>query len=179
MLLLISGSLRKESFNTKLLHVVAGVYGGHSQFADLNFPLFNEDLEAELDGVPPEVQKLSDQIKGADAVVIASPEYNKNMTGVLKNALDWVSRTKGGPWKGKPVALVGASPSREGAARAMHSVVLAIKPFQPRLITGPELQVALADKEFASDGSLPNERYMATIQALVDNIKAEVARDAS
>ncbi|MEM9715400.1 MAG: NAD(P)H-dependent oxidoreductase [Pseudomonadota bacterium] len=176
MLLLISGSLRKDSFNTKLLHVVAGAYGGDSQLADLNQPLFNEDLEAELDGVPAEVQALSDQIKAAEAVVIASPEYNKNLTGVLKNALDWVSRTKGGPWKDKPVALVGASPGREGAARAMHSVVLAIKPFQPRLVTGPEIQIAMAHQEFADDGSLPNERYMDAIATLVARLKAETTR---
>ena len=176
MLLLISGSLRKESYNTKLLHVVASTYGGPSELADLNLPLFNEDLEDELGGVPPEVQALSDQIKMAEAVVIASPEYNKNITGVLKNALDWVSRTKGGPWKDKPVALVGASPGREGAARAMHSVVLAVKPFQPRLITGPEIQIANADKEFAPDGSLPNERYMANIEALVEKLRHEAAR---
>ena len=176
MLLLISGSLRKESFNTKLLHVIAGVYGGEAVLADLTLPLFNEDLEAELDGVPTEVQTLADQIKQSDAVVIASPEYNKNMTGVLKNALDWVSRTKDGPWKGKPVALVGASPGREGAARAMHSLVLAIKPFQPRLIMGPEVHIAQAHKEFAEDGTLQNERYMDTISTLVANLKAEVAR---
>ncbi|MEO0343980.1 MAG: NADPH-dependent FMN reductase [Pseudomonadota bacterium] len=175
MLLLISGSLRKESFNTKLLHVIARAYGGLSELADLNLPLFNEDLEAELDGVPTEVQKLSDQIKAAEAVIIASPEYNKNLTGVLKNALDWVSRTKGGPWKDKPVALVGASPGREGAARAMHSVVLAIKPFQPRLISGPELHIAAAHSEFAQDGTLPNERYMATIEAIVQNLKDATA----
>ena len=124
MLLLISGSLRKESLNTKLLKVIAGRYNGDTAFGDLNLPLFNEDIEAST-GIPAEVQALSDQIKAAQAVVIASPEYNKNLTGVLKNALDWVSRTEGGPWKDKPVALVGASPGREGAARAMHSVVLA------------------------------------------------------
>ncbi|MEM9717579.1 MAG: NAD(P)H-dependent oxidoreductase, partial [Pseudomonadota bacterium] len=119
---------------------------------------------------------LSDQIKAAEAVVIASPEYNKNLTGVLKNALDWVSRTKGGPWKDKPLALVGASPGREGAARAMHSVVLAIKPFQPRLVTGPEIQIAMAHQEFAEDGSLPNERYMDAIATLVARLKAETTR---
>lgn len=84
--------------------------------ADLRFPLYDGDLEAR-DGIPTAVQTLSDQIAQADAVVIASPEYNKSISGVLKNALDWVSRTDGNPWRDKPLAIVSATAGRAGGER--------------------------------------------------------------
>lgn len=101
----ISGSLRKGSFNRKLIREAARV-GQASSYteANLHLPLYDGDLE-EASGIPAEVQTLADQIASHDAVVISTPEYNKGISGALKNALDWVSRTKGAPWSGKPVAL--------------------------------------------------------------------------
>ncbi|MEM0976409.1 MAG: NAD(P)H-dependent oxidoreductase [Pseudomonadota bacterium] len=172
MLLLISGSLRTGSVNTKLLRAAAKIYGGDSVLADVNFPLYNGDIE-ESEGVPPAVQALSDQIKNAEAVVIASPEYNQCLSGVLKNALDWISRTEGGPWRGKPVALVNAAAGRTGGARANYSLRLAMAPFQTRLIQGPEVLVATASTEFDDDGNLTNERYLKALTALMERLKEE------
>ena len=115
-LLGISGSLRKGSFNTKLMREAARLFDpAEFTVADLHLPLFDQDIE-DAHGIPPEVQRLADQIAAADAVVISGPEYNKSVTGVLKNALDWVSRTEGNPWQDKPVAIMAATGGRAGGS---------------------------------------------------------------
>ena len=114
MLLGIPGALRAESTNRKLVREAARLYGGPFAEADIRMPLFDEDLET-AKGIPPEAQRLFDRIAAAEAVVISSPDYNKSIPGVLKNALDWVSRIKGNQWKDKPLILIGAADGREGA----------------------------------------------------------------
>ncbi len=175
-LLGISGSLRKESYNTKLLHLAVEMFGP-SEFimGNIRFPLFDNDLQ-QSEGIPAEVQLLSDQIAAADAVIIASPEYNQSLPGVLKNALDWVSRTEGSPWKHKPVAIVNAAAGRTGGARSNYSLRLALAPFNTRLLQGPEVLVALARKEFDEDGKLENERYVKVLKTLMEDLRAEAER---
>ena len=175
-LLGISGSLRKESYNTKLLHLAVEMFGP-SEFTmgNIRFPLFDNDLQ-QSEGIPAEVQLLSDQIAAADAVIIASPEYNQSLPGVLKNALDWVSRTEGSPWKHKPVAIVNAAAGRTGGARSNYSLRLALAPFNTRLLQGPEVLVALARKEFNADGKLENERYLKVLKTLMEDLRAEAER---
>lgn len=97
-LLSLSGSLRQSATNRKLLREAARLFdpGTHIE-ADLNLPLYDGDLE-DGEGIPAAVQTLADQIAQAHAVIISTPEYNKGPSGVLKNALDWVSRTEGRPW---------------------------------------------------------------------------------
>lgn len=168
-LLLISGSLRKGSANTKLAHEAARFWQGVTQFGDLNMPLYNGDDE-DASGVPVAARKLSDQIGAADAVLIATPEYNQSFPGGLKNALDWVSRTKEKPWADKPVAIVSAAAGRTGGARAQYALRLALNSFQPRLLTGPEVMVATAAKEFDEDGRLTNERYLASLETLIGKL---------
>ena len=175
MLLGIAGALRAESTNRKLLREAARLYGGPFTEADICMPLFDEDLEI-AEGIPVEAQRLFDQIAASKAVVIASPEYNKSIPGGLKNALDWVSRIKGNPWQDKPVALIGAAAGREGGARANFALRLAMTPFRPRLLTGPEVQVANARNEFDSDGRLLNELNLKNLGLLMDALKAEARR---
>ncbi|MCV6592911.1 MAG: NAD(P)H-dependent oxidoreductase [Silicimonas sp.] len=170
-LLLICGALRRDSFNRKLLNVAAGLHSGTSEHADLNMPLYDGDLEA-ASGLPEAAQKLKDQIAAADAVLIATPEYNQSFSGVLKNALDWASRGEGNPWAEKPVAIVSAAAGRTGGARAQYALRLAMTPFQPRLITGPEVLVASAFEAFDEAGALKNERYLKGLQALVETLTA-------
>ena len=116
-LLGLSGSLRSGGTNTKLVHAAAASFGGDFQMGNLRLPLYDGDLEEES-GIPESVQTLADQIAGAKAVVISTPEYNKSISGVLKNALDWVSRAEGSPWHGKPVAIMSAPAGRAGGERA-------------------------------------------------------------
>ena len=123
-LLILSGSLRKEATNRKLAHEAARLFGPAEVVeGDLNLPLYDGDVEA-ASGIPADVQMLADQIARADAVVISTPEYNKGPSGVLKNALDWVSRTEGTPWQDKPVAVMSAAAenSYDEAAQSLERV---------------------------------------------------------
>ena len=173
MLLGIPGALRADSTNRKLVREAARLYGGPFVEADIRMPLFDEDLEISQ-GIPVEAQRLFDQIAAAEAVVISSPEYNKSFPGVLKNALDWVSRLKGNPWKDKPVALISAADGREGGARANFALRLAMTPFRPRLLTGPEVLVANSRSEFESNGMLTNDRYLKALETLMEALHHEL-----
>ncbi len=175
MLLCISGALRRDSTNTKLLREAARLYGGNHAFADLRLPLYDGDFE-DAEGIPAPVQALADAIAGAEAVAISCPEYNQSMTGVMKNALDWVSRTKGGPWKDKPVAIMAAAAGRAGGARSNYILRLALNPFRPRLLTGPEVLVADARNAFDEAGRLREERYTRALSELMDALRADARR---
>jgi chromate reductase len=171
-LLLISGSLRKGSFNRMLLAEAARLYGAPAHEADLNLPLYDGDLESS-DGIPAAVQTLADQIAAAKAVVISGPEYNQSMSGVLKNALDWVSRVESNPWADKPVALVSAAAGRTGGARGQYILRLAMNPFQPVLLTGPEVLVAGAHQEFDDNGQLKSEQYEKALSGLMAKLRMQ------
>lgn len=174
-LLGISGSLRAGSFNRMLIREAARLMVDASYTeADLDVPLYNGDVE-DADGVPAAVQRLADQIAAADGVVISTPEYNQSFSGVLKNALDWVSRTEGNPWGGKPVAILSAAAGRTGGARAQFALRLAMTQFRPRLLMGPEVLVAGAQRQF-TDGQLTDgQAYAKGLTALMEQLKAEAA----
>ncbi len=146
MLLGISGSLRKDSTNRKLLREAAQLFGDCTFLeAEVKFPIYDGDDE-DADGVPAAVQKLSDQIAEADAVIISTPEYNKGPSGALKNALDWVSRTKPNPWAGKPARrderVVRPCRGRTGAddSARLHGSVPAAHPAGTRSAPGRILE---------------------------------------
>lgn len=168
------GSLRKGSFNRKLMHQAADL-AAPSEFIDANLrlPLYDGDLEADS-GIPADVQLLADQIAASDAVLIASPEYNQSLSGVLKNALDWVSRVEGNPWAAKPVALLHATAGRAGGARANYALRLCMAPFQAKIVPGPEMLLAGAQGEFDDAGNLSNARYTESLTTIVQNLKAMV-----
>jgi len=174
-LLGICGSLRKASTNRLLLQQAIYMFDPvEFDFADLNLPLYDGDAETAT-GIPPDVQKLAGQIADCDAVVMSTPEYNKALSGVLKNALDWVSRTKPNPWQGKPVAIMSASAGRSGGERAQYSLRLCLTPFQPKLLSGPEMLVAGSGRAFDRSGKLSDERSLGNLSALMDNLRAEIA----
>lgn len=175
MLLGISGSLREASLNTKLVREAARIYGGEHSLADLHLPLYDGDLEAES-GVPEAVATLAEQIRSVEAIVISTPEYNQSFPGVLKNALDWVSRIKGGPWRDKPVAILSAASGRSGGARGVYALRLAMMPFRARVLPGPEVMVAAAASQFDGDGRLTGESYVTLLTELMDALRAETQR---
>lgn len=173
-LLGISGSLRKDATNTKLLRAAAGLFGENDfTLGDLNLPLYDSDEEA-ASGVPAAVQKLSDQIAAADAVIISTPEYNKGPSGVLKNALDWVSRTEGNPWNGKPVAVMSAAAGRAGGERAQMILRGFMVPFRPLILQGPEIHLANSSNEFDDAGNLTGEIYVRELTALMQALRAAI-----
>lgn len=174
-LLGISGSLRAASFNTKLAHEAARLFAPDSfVLADLRLPLYDGDLE-DAEGIPDSVRRLADQIRAADAVIISTPEYNKALSGVLKNALDWVSRTKGGPWRDKPVAIMSATGGRAGGERSQFSLRLCLNPFRPRVLPGPEVLVGQAENHFDSGGRLVTESYVKALGELMDELRRVAA----
>ncbi|GAA0299707.1 NADPH-dependent FMN reductase [Rhodovulum strictum] len=175
-LLGISGSLRAGSYNTMLLREAARLFDPAGfEMADLRLPLYDGDLEA-AEGIPAPVQRLADQIAAADAVVISGPEYNKSISGVLKNALDWISRTRGHPWADKPVAIVSAAAGIAGGPRAQFALRHCLVAFRPRLLAGPEVMVGNAAQQFDAEGRLTNETGQKLLAELMAALKAEIAR---
>jgi len=173
-LLGISGSLRAHSYNTMLLAEAARIFAPASyELADLRLPLFDEDIEEK----PESVLNLHSQIKEADAVIIATPEYNKNLSGVLKNALDWVSMVRPGAWLKKPVAIMSASSGITGGVRAQYSLRHCMTTFNPRILQAPEVMIGNASEAFDENGQLGNERTVTLLTKQMQALKDEVDRD--
>lgn len=171
--LAISGSLREESFNSKALKAAAAVApdGVEVTFADLSeIPLYDQDLRDSL--VPAAAETLQAQIQAADALLISSPEYNFSISGVLKNAIDWMSRLDPMPFAGKPGAILGASQGKLGTARAQYDLRKILNALNMHLINKPEVMLAGAQNLFDDDGNLNDEdtkKFLATMmQALAD-----------
>jgi len=170
-LLAICGSLRKHSINKKLLDEAVHLFGNAQvNYGDLRMPLYDGDLE-DSNGVPTEAVLLTKQIAQADAIIIACPEYNQGIPGVVKNALDWVSRTDSKPWDQKPLAQINAAAGRTGGARANYAFRLAIAPFNTRLLQGPEILIGGAAKEFDAAGKLANSRYLENLKDLMTALR--------
>jgi chromate reductase len=170
-LLALCGALRRASTNRLLMAEAQRAYGPATHLeGDLRLPLYDGDLE-EAEGIPAGVAALAAQIAAADAVVIATPEYNKAPPGVLKNALDWVSRTKGAPWRDKPVAIVSAAAGRAGGERSQFALRLMLTPFRPRLLAGPEVLVADSGSAFDAEGRLVDARYARALSELMGELR--------
>ncbi|MEO0632700.1 MAG: NAD(P)H-dependent oxidoreductase [Pseudomonadota bacterium] len=175
-LLGLSGSLRTGSTNSMLMREAARLFGDCTLIeGDLRMPLYDGDAE-EADGIPENVTTLARQIGEADGVIISTPEYNKGPPGVLKNALDWVSRVDGHPWSGKPVAVMSAAAGRAGGERAQLILRTFMVPFRPIVLPGPEIHLAGSSREFDENGQLTSEIYTRELTALMDSLRAEIDR---
>ncbi|MFK7881022.1 NADPH-dependent FMN reductase [Roseobacter sp.] len=175
-LLGLSGSLRKDSANTKLLIEAARLFDAHDfRLANLNLPLYDGDLESR-EGIPEAVQSLADSISSADAVLISTPEYNKAPSGVLKNALDWISRTKSKPWSDKPLAVMSASAGRSGGERSQMVLRGFMVTFRPAILQGPEIHLADCNNQFDENGRLIGEIYIRELTALMQRLHLEIER---
>jgi chromate reductase len=170
----ISGSLRRDSHNTRLLRGVAGLLpeGVEIELFDqlAAIPLFNEDEEHET---PPAVAALKAAIAGADAVLVATPEYNASIPGVLKNALDWLSRPVRieGPLMGKPAAVIGASTSLFGAIWAQAETRKVLSTIGARVLDRelplPQAEEALGGDDLPVDSDA-RELLQATLGELIE-----------
>ncbi|MEL7256694.1 MAG: NADPH-dependent FMN reductase [Pseudomonadota bacterium] len=158
-LLLISGSLRKASYNRALLREAVRAFGpADITEADIIFPLYNGDDE-DAQGAPKSVHRFAEQIRNADAVLISSPEYNKGISGVLKNALDWLSRIDMPALRQKPTVVMSAAAGRTGGETALFMTLSCLSQFQVRFIFGPAVMVADASNQFDENGQLTSEVY--------------------
>lgn len=168
-LLGLCGSLRVASLNRKLMLEAAALFGGTLIEGDLRLPLYDGDLEDQ--GIPEGVTRLAAQIAGADAILIACPEYNKAPPGVLKNALDWVSRVKPNPLWNKPAAIISATGGRAGGERAQTMLRSMLVPHRMAVLNAPEVLVGDAANQF--DGArLVNERNRKALGDLMDGLRA-------
>jgi chromate reductase, NAD(P)H dehydrogenase (quinone) len=175
-ILCLCGALRAGSTNRKLLHAAMQIYAPADWAeGDLRLPLYDGDEEA-AHGIPTAVQALADAIAAADGVVISTPEYNRGPSGVLKNALDWVSRTKGQPFKDKPVAILSAADGVSGGVRAQFALRLALVSFRPRLVAGPDVALGRSGQAFAPDGRLTDAGTERALTDLMGLLRAEIGR---
>ena len=164
----ISGSLRQASLNTAALRSCATLLpdGVTFSLADLSdVPLYNEDLRVQ--GLPSSVQQLREQISTADAIVIATPEYNYSFPGVLKNAIDWASRPPDQPFDGKPIALMGATPGGLGTSRAQYQLRQVFIYLDSRVLNRPEVMISAAPSKFDADGKLIDEPTAENLRKLL------------
>ena len=174
-LLTMSGSLRKGSYNRMLLAEATRLFGeAEVTTGDLALPLYDGDLE-EAEGVPEAVHTLVQQITAADAVIIGAPEYNKGITGVLKNALDWISRVPGGALKDKPTVVISASAGRTGGETSQFMTQHCLSQHQARLIPGPAVCVAGAMNAFDEDGRIKDETTIKLLDQRMERLRAELA----
>lgn len=175
-LLGMSGSLRAGSFNRKLLaEAVHRFAPATSLEGDLRLPLYDGDLE-EREGLPEPVRRLTDAIAQADAVVIASPEYNKGVTGVMKNALDWISRAEGFPLGDKPTAVISANAGRTGGETGQYMLRACLVPLRAAVLTHPQVMVAGAEQHFDADDKLATESYASALDALMARLREAAER---
>jgi chromate reductase len=151
----IAGSLRAGSLNRALLKVAGNLVPEQHTFETIeiaDIPLYNGDVNDA--GIPAAVTKVSELIGAADAVILASPEYNYSVPGVLKNAIDWLSRTDPQPFNGKAVAIMGASPSNLGTARAQYHLRQILVYLNAFVVNKPEIQIGGAFSKFDDAGNL-------------------------
>jgi chromate reductase len=164
----ISGSLRKGSFNTSLLNLAVQVApaGMTITIADISaFTVYDEDVYA--NGFPAAVATIREQIKAADGLLIATPEYNYGMSGVIKNAIDWASRPPEQPFAGKAIALMGASAGKLGTALAQQQLRQALVGLNGRLVSQPQVYVSGAMQAFDGDGNLNDDAAKGLIGQLL------------
>ncbi len=167
----ICGSLRKGSFNRAALNIAIELAppGMEVTVADIaSIPLYDEDVRAQ--GFPPSVETLRQQIRAADALLFACPEYNYSMSGVLKNAIDWASRPPDQPFAGKPVAMLGAAASMAGSARAQLHLRGSCVFLDMHPLNKPEVLIFQAQNKFDADGKLTDDTACGLIRDLMTTL---------
>ena len=159
----ISGSLRAGSFNTALLRAAQQVAGDGIAFDAVTLhgiPLYDGDAEAR-DGLPAAVTTLKDRIVASDGVLLVTPEYNNGIPGVLKNAIDWLSRPAADiarVFGDKPFAVVGASPGGFGTILSQDAWLPVLRTLETRFWSGGRFMLSRAHQAFNEDGQLVDEQ---------------------
>lgn len=167
----VAGSLRRNSYNRAALRAAAAILPEVDPNATLDIfdidglPGFSEDDEK---NPPPKVVDLKKRIRAASAILIATPEYNYSIPGVLKNSIDWASRPYGdSAWNGKPAAIMGASIGAIGTARAQHHLRQIMVGLNMHPLNRPEVLIANAASRFDAQGNLTDEETHKRIRALL------------
>lgn len=177
----ISGALRRSSYNAALLRAAVELApaGLSIEVASIrDFPLYDGDVEVEQ-GVPERVQAVKDRIAAADGLLLVTPEYNNSVPGVLKNAIDWLSRPpKDVPsvFGGRPVALMGATPGPGGTILAQAAWLPILRTLGTELWAGPRVYVSNAAKAFDGEGRLVDEAVRGAVAKHLSGFSEFIAR---
>ena len=170
--LAICGSLRKDSFNRAALNAAIELRpaGMNVTVADISkIPLYDEDVRAQ--GFPAPVETLRQQIKAADALLFACPEYNYSMSGVVKNAIDWASRPPDQPFAGKPIAILGAAAGMAGSARAQLHLRQSCVFLDMHPLNKPEVLIGQAQTKFDASGRLTDDAARGFIRDILVSLE--------
>ncbi|MDQ3812640.1 MAG: NAD(P)H-dependent oxidoreductase [Armatimonadota bacterium] len=178
--LVLSASLRAESFNTRLAQLAARAIKKHggivdvASMADFDCPSYSQDVE-ERDGIPAGAAEFRRRLEANDAFVIASPEYNASMPGLLKNAIDWVSRYRPQPFNERHALLMSASPSMAGGNRGLWSLRIPLEHLGARVF--PDMfSLATAHEALSPDGEFINptlqDRFESNVVAFISLVEA-------
>ncbi|MBX5328404.1 MAG: NAD(P)H-dependent oxidoreductase [Candidatus Bathyarchaeota archaeon] len=172
-----AGSLRKNSYNKALLRAASQLLPKDAKLEiyDLEgIPPFNQDLE---NNMPKKVKEFKAKIKAADALLIATPEHNYSIPGVLKNAIDWASRPPGdNSFEDKPVAIMSASTGALGGARAQYHLRQVLVALNMHAINRPEVIVAFVEEKINEKGKLRDEKTRKKIEQLLKSLVEWVKR---
>jgi chromate reductase len=171
-LLGISGSLRAQSYNSGALSVVGSVLPEDMEFGVVSLsdlPFFNADVEQR--GFPAAVESFRRNVAAADALIFAVPEYNFSVPGVLKNALEWLSRPPNPPTNGKPCAVFGASVSPLGTARGQFHFRHICVSLNMIAVNTPHVDIANAKTKFDAQGRLNDQASIDLIRQLVGELR--------
>jgi chromate reductase, NAD(P)H dehydrogenase (quinone) len=174
----ISGSLRKESYNSAALRAAQQMApeGVELDIFDRlrEIPPFDQDQDG---NPPPAVVDLKARVRAADAILFVTPEYNYSIPGVLKNAIDWASRPYGdSAWSGKPVAVMGASVGMLGSARAQYHLRQVFVFLDMHPVNQPEVMISNAATRFDAQGNLQDPKTRELIQKLLTALQAWTRR---
>jgi chromate reductase len=174
-----AGSLRRGSFNRALIHAAEELAPDGMTIEPIEIgelPFYDADVEAE--GDPPRVAAFKAALRQGDGILIATPEYNDGIPALLTNAIDWGSRLPGrSPLIGKPVALMGASPSQIGTARAQLHLRQLLGHVQARVLPPPELLVARAHERFDAGLRLTDEGTRRVLADLLVRFSRWIGRE--
>lgn len=171
----ISGSLRKDSFNTKLLNNVVQLLPEEVTMEIISIadiPIYNGDMDLPIaKGRPEPVNKFRETLAKADGIILVSPEYNYSIPGVLKNAIDWASRGEDSPLLRKPVALMGATPGMWGTSRMQLAFLAVFQFLDMKPVLKPEVMIASAATKFDAEGKLTDEKAIDLITKKLSALK--------
>lgn len=175
--LAIAGSLREKSYNRGLVRAArtlapAGMEIIEADISDI--PLYNGDDDGDTQPAP--VLALAEKVKEADALLFATPEYNYSIPGVLKNAIDWMSRVPGGIFAGKPAAIMGASMGGMGTSRSQYHLRQVLVFLDVHPLNKPEVIVSAAHEKCDDNGDLQDEKTREMIGKQLEALKVWAER---
>jgi chromate reductase, NAD(P)H dehydrogenase (quinone) len=174
----ISGSLRQGSYNSMALRAARRLAppGMEITIADIrSIPMYDEDVRTQ--GLPATVHALKEQVRAADAILLVTPEYNFSIPGVLKNAIDWLSRPPEQPFDGKPLAIMGASSGPVGTARVQYHLRQVMGALNAFMVAKPEVFIGNCAGKFNEQGELTDEttaKFIGELLVSLQKLKTRV-----